>query len=157
MLVPSFTCRLSTVSRQSGAGAVKLSVSHDEPTEFKPYRRTKRSFVQQRYRSTGDRGVLTSQRVRYVYLRHCGAELFSSTAKYESTAPGLIGWPSFSDPATNDAVELRDDNSLGMHRTEVVCKNCGGHLGHVFAADDSPNGQHYCINSVCLDFKQQQQ
>ena len=84
---------------------------------------------------------------------NCGAELFTSDAKYESTAPGLVGWPSFSDPATNNAVELRDDNSLGMHRTEVVCKNCGGHLGHEFAADDSPNGQHYCINSVCLNFR----
>lgn len=85
---------------------------------------------------------------------NCGAELFSSSSKYESTTPGLIGWPSFSEAAANGAVELRDDNSLGMHRQEVVCKNCDVHLGHLFAADDSPNGQHYCINSVCLDFKQ---
>lgn len=88
---------------------------------------------------------------------NCGAELFKSDAKYESTAPGLVGWPSFSDPATNDAVELHDDTSLGMRRTEVVCKNCGGHLGHVFEADDSPNGQHYCINSVCLGFQPKEQ
>ncbi len=83
---------------------------------------------------------------------NCGATLFMSDAKYESTAPGLIGWPSFSDPASNDAVELKDDDSLGMHRTEVTCKNCGVHLGHVFAADDSPNGQHFCINSASLGF-----
>jgi peptide-methionine (R)-S-oxide reductase len=84
---------------------------------------------------------------------NCGATLFSSDAKYDSKTPGLIGWPSFSDPATNDAVELRDDNDLGVHRTEVVCKNCGGHLGHVFDADDAPDGgKHYCINSVCLGF-----
>lgn len=83
---------------------------------------------------------------------NCGADLFKSDSKYESRTPGLTGWPSFSDPSTNDAVILRDDNSYGMHRTEVVCKNCGGHLGHVFEADDSPNGQHYCINSVCLGF-----
>lgn len=85
---------------------------------------------------------------------NCGTALFSSDAKYKSRTPGLIGWPSFSEAASNEALELRDDTSLGVQRTEVVCKNCGGHLGHLFAADDSPNGQHYCINSVCLDFKQ---
>lgn len=84
---------------------------------------------------------------------NCGAALFKSDDKYESRTPGLIGWPSFADPATNDAVELRPDNELGMQRTEVVCKNCGGHLGHVFDAPDAPEGgKHYCINSVCLGF-----
>jgi peptide-methionine (R)-S-oxide reductase len=83
----------------------------------------------------------------------CGQELFPSDTKYESTAPGLIGWPAFSEAASKGAVTLQDDDSLGMHRTEVVCSNCGSHLGHLFADDSSPNGQHYCINSVCLDFK----
>jgi peptide-methionine (R)-S-oxide reductase len=83
----------------------------------------------------------------------CGNELFKSESKYDSTEPGLVGWPSFSELATNKAVKLIPDNSLGMSRTEVVCANCGGHLGHVFAAADSPTGQHYCINSVALDFK----
>lgn len=82
----------------------------------------------------------------------CGNELFKASDQYESTTPGLIGWPSFSDLAKNDAVKLEDDDSLGMHRTEVVCAHCGGHLGHLFADESSPNGQHYCINSVCLDF-----
>ena len=87
--------------------------------------------------------------------KNCGAELFSSDAKFESTAPGLAGWPAFSD-AKN--VELRPDDSMGMHRTEVICKNCGAHLGHLFedAADaEDHGGKHYCINSVCLDLKKE--
>ena len=83
----------------------------------------------------------------------CGTELFTSEQKYDSTTPGLAGWPSFSEVANSDAVELKDDNSLGMHRVEVTCKKCGGHLGHVFDDSSSPTGQHYCINSVALDFK----
>lgn len=85
----------------------------------------------------------------------CGAVIFKSNAKYESTVPGLIGWPSFSEVASSNAVDLVPDNSWGMDRTEVVCKNCGGHLGHVFDADDSPTGKHYCVNSCSLDFKPQ--
>jgi peptide-methionine (R)-S-oxide reductase len=83
----------------------------------------------------------------------CGQALFASGTKYESTIPGLIGWPSFAEAVTKDAVELRDDNAMGMHRTEVVCKNCGSHLGHLFDDPTSPNGQHYCINSTSLDFE----
>ncbi len=83
----------------------------------------------------------------------CGAILFHSDEKYDSTIPGLIGWPSFANPADSDAVEMRDDTSLGMQRTEVVCKTCGGHLGHIFPDASSPTGEHYCINSVALDFK----
>lgn len=83
----------------------------------------------------------------------CGALLFNSGAKYDSTTPGLIGWPSFSEIASEGMVEVRDDRSFWMHRTEVVCRNCGGHLGHIFDDDSSPTGQHYCINSCALDFK----
>ena len=78
----------------------------------------------------------------------CGAELFDSTTKFESGS----GWPSFTEPKVADAVELRSDNSFGMRRTEVVCKRCGGHLGHVF--EDGPRdagGLRYCINSCSLD------
>ena len=96
----------------------------------------------------------------------CGAELFSSDTKFDSGT----GWPSFTEPLrqaqgkpTNlENVELREDNDLGMRRTEVLCKNCGAHLGHVF--DDLPRrsrgkaggpkekgGKRYCINSVCLE------
>ena len=85
----------------------------------------------------------------------CGTVLFKSSAKYESNTPGLAGWPSFSEVAGSDKVELVDDLDWGMKRTEVVCKTCGSHLGHVFDDADSPTGTHYCINSVALDFTKQ--
>lgn len=82
---------------------------------------------------------------------NCGNKLFDSATKYESTMPGLIGWPSF-DAAIKGAIEYIPDMTLGMERTEVICAQCKAHLGHVFDADDAPSGKHYCINSVSLDF-----
>ncbi|HWB39086.1 MAG TPA: peptide-methionine (R)-S-oxide reductase MsrB [Candidatus Saccharimonadales bacterium] len=85
----------------------------------------------------------------------CGALLFKSGTKFESTMPGLQGWPAFSEVANNDAIELKDDDSMFMHRTEIICKNCGSHLGHLFDNDPaSPNGKHYCVNGVCLNFEE---
>lgn len=83
----------------------------------------------------------------------CGAALFSSDDQFESTEPGLMGWPSFDKPANLENIELRPDNSLGMRRTEVVCKKCGSHLGHIFEASDSKTGKHFCINSCALQLK----
>ena len=81
----------------------------------------------------------------------CGQELFRSETKFDAGC----GWPSFWDAADKDKIELRDDHSHGMDRIEVLCRRCGGHLGHLFDDGPEPTGQRYCINSASLDFKKE--
>ena len=82
----------------------------------------------------------------------CGTTLFSSDAKYESGC----GWPSFFEPEMEKNIEKELDLSSGMRRIEVLCKNCGGHLGHLFDDGPQPTGIRYCINSVSIDFEKKE-
>ena len=114
------------------------------PAEYHVLREagTERPFVGE-YTDTTTEGVYA--------CRACGAELFTSTTKFESHC----GWPSFYSPLAGDSVEYIEDRTLGMKRVEVRCASCGSHLGHVFEGEgyDTPTDQRYCINSISLTLR----
>ena len=112
------------------------------PEEFEVIRNkgTERPFTGE-YWNTFETGTYS--------CRACGAELFSSKTKFDAGC----GWPSFYEAMHSDAVNYTDDSTLGMRRTEVTCKNCGGHLGHVFPDGPAPTGERFCINSLSIKFK----
>lgn len=121
----------------------------------------KKKLTPEQYRVMREKGTEAPGSGKYVkktgdgvyHCAGCGTKLFSAQDQFESTEPGLVGWPSFDKAEHLENIELRPDNMLGMRRTEVVCKNCGSHLGHVFDANDSKTGKHFCINSCALEMK----
>ena len=115
----------------------------------------RRRLTPEQYQVLREKGTERPFTGRYVHTKDdgvyrcaaCGNQLFRSDTKFESGT----GWPSFTEPADRENVELHEDTSHGMVRTEVTCRNCGSHLGHVFPDGPGPTGDRYCINSISLE------
>jgi peptide-methionine (R)-S-oxide reductase len=137
----------------------KETSSLNEKKVVKPESEWKKNLTEVQYHVLRERGTEYPFTGKYWQHREdgtyvcaaCGQELFRSETKFDAGSR----WPSFWDAADKDKIELRDDHSHGMDRIEVLCRRCGGHLGHLFDDGPEPTGQSYCINSASLDFKKE--
>jgi peptide-methionine (R)-S-oxide reductase len=131
----------------------------DRPRVVKSERAWRETLSPEEYEVLRQKGTERPFTGRYVHEKRsgvyrcagCGTELFSSETKFDSGT----GWPSFTEPADRANVALLDDDSYGMHRIEVNCAACGGHLGHVFSDGPGETGERYCINSCSLELDEQ--
>ncbi|HEY8313794.1 MAG TPA: peptide-methionine (R)-S-oxide reductase MsrB [Candidatus Baltobacteraceae bacterium] len=128
-----------------------------EPEIVKPEQQWREELSPQQYRVLREAGterpftgeLLVNSETGLYRCGACGNPLFTSDTKFDAHC----GWPSFTKPEQQENVRLIDDNTLGMHRTEVRCKRCDSHLGHVFDDGPGPEGTRYCINSLSLTFE----
>lgn len=131
-----------------------------DTTSEKTEQEWRETLTPEQYAILREKGTERPFTGKYVHRQHdgiyrcaaCRAELFSSDTQFDSGS----GWPSFTEPVNRANVNLHEDRSYGMKRTEVTCKNCGSHLGHVFDDGPGPTGQRYCINSVSLSLDSEQ-